>query len=142
MQATNIERAPLYPKLPKLAEQSRKCAEVGDLQCPKQAICSKKTAAESTAAAGEKSSSDQTKPNSPFPSALPGRSGQRHPQQPTPTAQTQAKSQRQHRKLVLTPRKNRSFTPKTAHSKSYGNLQVSRNRAQCREQPRRAVARK
>jgi hypothetical protein len=26
---------------------------------------------------------NQTKPNNPFPSALPGRSGQRHPQQPT-----------------------------------------------------------
>lgn len=53
-----------------------------------------------------------------------------------PTAQTQAKSQRQHRKLVLTARKNRSFTPKTAkrRSKSRGSLQVSSSRAQCREQ--------
>jgi len=70
MQATNIEgAAPLYLKLCKSVEQSRKCVEVGDLQCPKQAICTRKTAAESTAAAAsEKSSSDQIKPNQTTPS--------------------------------------------------------------------------
>jgi hypothetical protein len=39
-------------------------------------------------------------------------------------------------------RKDRSFTPKPARSKSHGNLQLPCNQAQCREQPGRAIARR